>query len=157
MEPARLKLLETEVRAQWTVIEGTYAAIEERAARLQVGDVALLESLAYQLHNLYNAVEDLFKIVADTFENSVPEMSQWHIELLRRMRLEVEGVRPALVSEELYPLLDRLRGFRHFFRHAYTIRLNEEEVQMVLSRARAARPLLKRDLERFLGRLGARL
>lgn len=157
MEATRLKLLETDVKVQWKLIEDIYSTIEERVRRGSLSDIVLLESLAYQLHNLYNAIEDLFKIVANAFENSVAEMGRWHIELLRRMRLEIPGIRPALVSDELYPLLDRLRAFRHVFRHAYGTCLEEDQVQIVLARARAARPLLKRDLERFLNRLGASL
>lgn len=153
MDTPRLKLLEAEIRAQWAVIENVYADVEARAKRLQSGDAVILESLAYQLHSLYNAIEDLFKIIAAAFENSIVDTGRWHTELLRRMMLEIEGVRPALVSGELYPLLNELRSFRHFFRHAYQTRLSEERLQIVLRHARQARPLLQRDLTLFLNRL----
>lgn len=155
MDPSQLKVLRAEMQAQLQAIEGVYAEIEARAAGFRPQDPATLESLAYQLHNLYNAVEDLLKIVTSAFENHVVDLSRWHTELLGRMRLEIEGIRPALVSAELYPLLDELRAFRHFFRHAYGRRLRADRVQTLLVDAQEVRPLLKRDVEQFLARLEA--
>ncbi len=74
-----------------------------------------MKSLGYQLHNLYCAFEDLFEVVAGTFENQIGEEGRYHIELLRRLTVAIEGVRPALLSPECYRLLDNLRAFRHFF------------------------------------------
>ncbi|RPI49180.1 MAG: hypothetical protein EHM56_12760 [Chloroflexi bacterium] len=157
MDAIHLKVLQAEMQAQWKAVEDVYTQVEARAAGLRPGDPASLESLAYQLHNLYNAVEDLFKIVTNAFENQVVDLSRWHAELLGRMRLEIEGVRPALVSAKLYPLLDELRAFRHFFRHAYGRRLQESRVQAILEQAREAKPLLERDVEQFLAQLEAGL
>jgi len=152
MDPIQLKVLRAEMQAQWKAIEDVYDQVEARAAGLRPKDPASLESLAYQLHNLYSAVEDHFKIVTAAFENHVVHLSRWHTDLLGRMRLEIEGVRPALVSAELVPLLDELGAFRHFFRHAYGRRLQDSRVQALLAEAREARPLLKADLEQFLAR-----
>jgi hypothetical protein len=157
MDPIQVKVLQAEMQAQWQGIEDVYAQIEARAAGFRSGDPASLESLAYQLHNLYNAVEDLFKIVTSAFENQAIDVSRWHAELLGRMRLEIKGVRPALVSADLYPLLDELRAFRHFFRHAYGRRLQDDRVKALLAHAREARPLLERDVEQFLAHLEAGL
>ncbi len=153
MDQACLNVLDAEVRAQLAAIAEVATTIEERAARLQADDPAFLESLAYQMHNLYNAVEDLFRIVASAFENNVTDPGRWHSELLRRMTLEIEGMRPALVSKELHPLLNELRGFRHFFRHGYAATLEETRLGLVLERAREAGPLLERDVLEFLSRL----
>lgn len=152
MDSIHIKVLQAEMQAQWKAIEDVYDQVEARAAGLRPKDPASLESLAYQLHNLYNAVEDHFRIVTAAFENHVVHLSRWHTDLLGRMRLEIEGVRPALVSAELHPLLDELGAFRHFFRHIYGRRLQDSRVQALLAEAREARPLLKADLEQFLAR-----
>ena len=55
--------------------------------------------MAYQLHNLYGGLEQLFEEVAGTFENQV-EGEGNHTGLLRRMKLRIEGIRPALLSPE---------------------------------------------------------
>ena len=90
MDEERLSLLRANIEAQREEIERIFAKIEER--RHGEG-AAYLESLGYQLHNLYCAFEDLFKIVADFFENRIEERVRYHSELLRRMKISIEGVR----------------------------------------------------------------
>ncbi len=72
----------------------------------------------------YCAFEGLFKTIADFFENTIEEPARYRRELLRRMRLSIEGVRPALLAEGAFKLLDSLRAFRHFFGHAYSYKLD---------------------------------
>lgn len=94
MEEERLSLLRASIEAKRGEIERIFAKIEER--RLRKGMV-YLESLAYQLHNLYCAFEDLFKIIADSFDNRIENRAKYHRELLWRMKIPIEGVRPALL------------------------------------------------------------
>ncbi|WP_390889390.1 ribonuclease toxin HepT-like protein [Leptodesmis sichuanensis] len=65
--------------------------------------------------SLYTVFENISLNVAKTFENQIDDKSQWHSVLLRRMTLEIEGIRPCLYSLETYQCLDELRRFRHFF------------------------------------------
>lgn len=150
MDTEKLMLLRSDIKAQMDRIEVVYQNIEDRAAGLQPDDEIRLESVAYQLHNLYNAIEDLFRLVAAHFENQVEHFGRWHTVLLRRMRQEVEGMRPALLSEQSYVLLNGLRGFRHFFRHAYAVPVEYTQIQMNLEKARRLRSLFQQDIERFL-------
>lgn len=78
----------------------------------------------YLLHNLYNALENSFEQISRTFENHVVDASRWHRELLDKMFLDIPGVRPAVLTEALRPLLHDLRGFRHVFRHSYDFNLD---------------------------------
>jgi hypothetical protein len=55
--------------------------------------------IAYYLHNLYNAFENLFTNIARTFENSLDDAGRWHTQLLERMRLDVTPLRPAVIDE----------------------------------------------------------
>ena len=147
MEKERLAVLKAEIKAQIQEIEGIYTRLEERNRKK---DKAAIESVGYQLHNLYCAFEDLFKIVAETFENQVQDKSQYHIELLKRMTIAIEGVRPSLLSHGCFLLLDNLRSFRHFFRHAYSYELDERKVRIVLEDAVALRETYRDDIYAFL-------
>lgn len=147
MDALRLALLRAEIQRQAAEIDKIYMKIEERK---QGHDPASLESLGYQLHNLYCAFEDLLKIVAAFFENQVADESRYHAELLRRMSLVVEGVRPAFISEKTYRLLDNLRSFRHFFRHAYAYELDERKLGIVLEDALRLKELYPQDIRSFL-------
>ncbi|MGQ9631105.1 MAG: ribonuclease toxin HepT-like protein [bacterium] len=147
MEEERLSLLRASINAQGEEIERIFARVEER--RRGEG-VAYLESLAYQLHNLYCAFEDMFKIIADFFENRIEDLTKYHRELLWRMKISIEGVRPALLSEESYRLLDSLRAFRHVFRHAYSYELDPQKVALVAEDALKLRALYRGEIDRFL-------
>jgi len=147
VEKERLAVLKAEIKAQIKEIEGIYTRLEERNRKK---DKAAIESVGYQLHNLYCAFEDLFKIVAETFENQVQDKSQYHIELLKRMTIAIEGVRPPLLSKGCFLLLDNLRSFRHFFRHAYSYELDERKVRIVLEDAVALRETCRNDIYAFL-------
>ena len=147
MEKARLAVLKAELKAQIQEIEGIYTRIEDRKRKT---DKAAMESVGYQLHNLYCAFEDLFKIVAETFENHIQDKSKFHQELLKRMAISIEGIRPRLLSQECFPLLDNLRSFRHLFRHAYSYELDERKVTIVLDDAFTLRGICRNDIDAFL-------
>lgn len=150
MDKLRLALLLAEVQEQQEKINQMYLLVEARAAYMRANSPAYVESTAYQLHNLYNAIEYLMEIVAKAFENSVTDLSRWHTQLLDRMGLQIDGIRPALFSEEVIGLLHELRAFRHFFRHAYGIPLDYVRVEQVLFEARELQPLLKQDIQVFV-------
>jgi len=153
MDKARLTLLISDIKAQMGVIEAIYKKLDVRATGLQPDDEIQLESTAYQLHNLYNAVEDLLQLVAAHFESQIEGAGRWHTALLRRMSQDVEGVRPALLSDESYSLLNGLRSFRHFFRHAYAVPIEYPQLQINLEKVQRLLPCLEQDIEQFLQRL----
>ena len=151
MDDARIAVLKAEVDSRLREIETIYERIEERRARFSETAEGI-DSMAYQIHNLYSAFEQLFETVVHFFENRIEEQ-RYHVDLLRRMRLEIEGMRPVLVSDEAYILLDELRRFRHFFRHAYTAELKPENLVDLLTKAERLRPVHRRDVAEFLGRI----
>lgn len=71
------------------------------------------------------------------------------------MTVSIEGIRPALLSEESYKLLDSLRAFRHFFRHAYTYELDPKKIAIILDDSLKLKSLYYKDIKNFLSKLGA--
>ena len=139
-----------QVRAQLGDVAAIYDRIDERE---RVPGPAGLESVALQLHNLYSAVEGLLENIATAFDNHIGTESGYHTALLKKMQVAVPGVRPAALSGKTASLLDTLCRFRHVVRHAYSAAIDERQLRIVLEDARAARPLLWRDVERFLSAL----
>lgn len=154
MDKEKIAVLKAQIDSQIEEIENIYAKIEKR--KLMKG-AAALESISYQLHNLYSAFEDLFKIVAKAFENHINDISQYHIELLKRMTLSIKGIRPSLLSKESYILLDNLRAFRHLFRHAYSYEIDKRKIKMVLDDAAELKKIYRNDIEIFLNRLSGEI
>ncbi len=148
MDKERLAVLEAGVKEQLNLIKQLHGEIKKKINNFKSSPEAI-DSMAYKLHNLYCAYEELFEIVADFFENQI-EGIRYHINLLRRMKLYIEGIRPNLLSEDVYLLLDELRKFRHFFRHAYGVKLDSEKVERVAEIAIKIESLFEKDLNRFL-------
>lgn len=152
MDEERLGLLKADLDKQLVMIDQIYEEIQHRSKGYET-NVERMESLAYQLHNLYCAFEDLMKIVANEFENRIQQRSDWHIQLLRRMMTDIPNIRPALFSQENFFLLDELRAFRHWFRHAYSYRVEPEKLGIVLRKAIELRERLNVDMQQFIQRL----
>lgn len=132
--------LDLATRATLTAVIGNdLAAIEKMAARLgkiagtmDPGSFTELAATAYLLHNIYNALENSFEQISRSIENHVKDPSQWHKELLGKMFLEIPGIRPAVLPQELRGTLNELRGFRHVFRHSYDFEIDPRKLQMVI-------------------------
>lgn len=104
---------------------------------------------ALKTQQLYTAVEDLLKQIAKGFENHIQDLAGYHKELLIRLNTEVPLIRPAVISQETFVLLDKIRGFRHFIRHAYDCELNEVELQFIQDKLNNEFYCLIEDLRRF--------
>ncbi len=132
-------------------ILNVYSILEEKKAVFEKKAVAkeMVESTGYWLHNLYSAFEDLFKLTAGFWENNVNIDGDFHVNLLKRMLVHIEQVRPALISEQSYQFLNELRGFRHVFRHAYSFGLDDERVSFLLHRVLKKKKLLLQDMKNF--------
>lgn len=143
-------IFESDLLAQLELIERITNQLQNRAEGLQSDDIIRLESVAYQIHNLYNAVEDLLKIVATCFENNITDTAHYHTALLKRMNQMIPNIRPALISEETFLILNGLRGFRHFFRHAYGTPIEYDQLKINLDKAMNLRVMLEKDINNFL-------
>ncbi len=154
MDKNALIVLTADIKAQMAIVHQLSILIERRALGLTPEDPVRLESVAYQIHNLYNAVEDLLKLVAAHFENQITDAARWHTALLQRMTQEIPGIRPALLSQECYLILNSLRGFRHFFRHAYGVPIDYIQLNINLEKARQLGSHLEQDVNNFLTVVG---
>ena len=132
-------------------IDSIYGNLKKKALTIEKHGVAVeaVESAGYWMHNLYCAFEDLFKLVAGFWENNLSTNGEYHIQLLKRMLVEIEGVRPALLTDDSYRFLNELRGFRHVFRHAYSYGLDNERVSALLRKILGQKDILLSDLQAF--------
>ncbi len=105
--------------------------------------------LAYNLHNLYNALEDIFVEISKTFENKIEDATFFHKEILKRMSIEIPGIRPKVLSKESFIILNELRGFRHIFRHAYNYEIIPEKVNMLKEKITKNWNTVEEDLKNF--------
>lgn len=109
-------------------------------------------AIGYYLHNFYNGCETIFRSVSRFVENDLGNTS-WHSDLLKRMKLEIPGYRPAMINEELFTLLYDLKGFRHKFRHSYTFELDWEKERVVAKNLKKTARLLYDQVQQFIAAL----
>lgn len=146
---SNLLILINSIRRDMETIAVIYRELEQHSLTPEADQDRLI-IVAYHLHNLYNAFENIFQNVAAVFENSVDNEERWHAQLLERMRLDAMPLRPAVIDDSAHDALDELRRFRHLFRHAYTIKLDPQRLQLVMHKARALGAIYQDQLERFI-------
>ena len=144
----RFLLLERRIEEDLATIERLYAELGEPELRGDEPQETLIV-VAYRLHQLYNAFENIFRNVAATFENAL-DRDEWHAQLLQRMRLDLSPVRPAVIDGPSFAALDELRRFRHVFRSIYGATLDPAKLRLVAARALELRPLYAAEIRRFL-------
>jgi hypothetical protein len=101
---------------------------------VETGDDAYLKATAYDLHGFYGGLERIFEAVATTIDGSVPGGESWHRDLLQQMGREIQGVRPALFSEETLSIMDEFRRFRHRIRNIYSFNLVPERIKALVEK-----------------------
>jgi hypothetical protein len=103
-------------------------ALEEELPALssgQVGAWSRRAAKAFAVEGVYSGLEAILKIIADEVDKGVPSGTAWHALLLEVMVTSKKGVRPQVLCEETFALLDQLRRFRHVARNNYALDLDE--------------------------------
>jgi len=120
-----LIVLRREIAADCEVASDAANLAGKRLAERRASD---LEATAFQLVRFYNAVEQAGLRLAKAFENQIDDEGGWHAELMRRLTLDIPGIRPAVFTTDDLVFLRELRGFRHLVVHAYDLLLNADRV-----------------------------
>ena len=141
-------VLDRNVRSDLAQIDRLYEALGSPDLKESSPQEELIV-VSYRLHSLYTAIENIFRNIANAFENQVSQKS-WHREVLQRMRLDLTPLRPAVIDAEAYEKLDEMRRFRHVFRTMYGLDLDPLRLQVVLRRALELKALYREQIERFL-------
>jgi hypothetical protein len=151
----KIRLLKGAIQESIRNIEEAYQSLNEARQTGTDEDKAIITS--YFLHVLFGHFENLFTRIARAFENQIEDQAQWHSELLWRMTLDIEGIRPAVISKESHISLDELLRFRHLFRNAYLLRFDPGRLAIVLREARPLQGQYQRELDRFIAFLDSLL
>jgi len=111
-----------------------------------VRDAVLLTEI---LCNSYTCLETILFRISRAFENHLSS-EKWHKELLHKMRIEIPGVRKAVLSQESYLLLDELRRFRHFKRYYFDFDYDWLKLDYLRIVYEKLIPLISLELESYI-------
>lgn len=146
-----IKVLKSEITSlleRAKELEKKLAALNPQTISPSTPEAELI-SIGYYITGIYSCFEDLFSKIAREFENTIYEPIRWHAELLERMSLDIEEVRPHVISKETKVVLDELRKFRHIYRFSYMFELDWEKMIIVIKRWYLSSDIVKKDLKEF--------
>ncbi len=150
MKPEEVMMirLRKEVEAELSGLE----RLRKEHAGVPIGseDGYMMRARASILHDFYGGIERIFVRIAQELNGGVPVSEHWHRQLLLDMSLELESVRPAVISRELHDLLVPFLGFRHLFRNVYGFVMERERLDRLDARFDEAFLRLQEELRRFL-------
>jgi len=118
-------------------------------------DDLFVDAAALNIHGFYAGLERIFTLVAERIDASLPGGPNWHQDLLRQMTAEMPGVRAAVLSPDLFPALDRYRGFRHVVRNVYAYVLDPRLVAVLVDDLPDTNEQVRVQLEAFADALEA--
>jgi len=101
------------------------------------------------LHDFYTGVERIFMRIAEELGEGLPRGEHWYRELLEDMVLELEGIRPAVISKELKRQLDEYLRFRHLFRGIYGFELEIGRLEPLVEGLQKVYSRFKAEINRF--------
>ena len=114
------------------------------------GDATYLRrAQASVFHDFYNGVERIsIRIAAEL--GGIPRGEQWHRQLLDDMALDLEDLRPAVISAELRTRLQSFLRFRHLFRNIYGQELDPGRLAEIASTYEPVHHQFQMELSDFL-------
>ncbi|MEW6067752.1 MAG: hypothetical protein AB1610_05640 [Nitrospirota bacterium] len=124
----------------------------EMAEVLHCTDPSFLETRAAGsiLHDLYSGIEKIFRRIAFRVDRDVPSGEDWHTELLIRMSIPLDDIRPNVISEGLKDRLAEYLRFRHLFRNIYGFELKWERCKTLGIMLKEVLGMFKAEIGKFL-------
>ena len=107
------------------------------------------------IHDFYTGVEKIFRRIATRVDQDLPTGEDWHVQLLQRMSVPLEEIRPQVIDEPLERNLEEYLRFRHLFRNIYGFELKWGRCQPLAERLHKTFADLKEQIGDFRDFLGS--
>ena len=101
------------------------------------------------LHDFYTGIEKIFENIAKEIDQRLPMGEEWHSELLHQMTLDIQGLRPPVISLDTEKRLREYLGFRHLFRKRYGFELDWGKMRRLLLKIPQVLSHLEKEIEIF--------
>jgi hypothetical protein len=146
MDRIAAEILKQELLADASVLRNAALLARERIEEDLPGS---LPACGYELNRVYNILEKGFERVCEAFENHLEKRGEFHEMLIRRMRLDLPGIRPAFLPADDVDAIRELKGFRHVFRHAYDLTLKRDRLAQLVQHAEQVSESYERWIDSF--------
>ncbi|HEX9971702.1 MAG TPA: hypothetical protein VGD14_06490 [bacterium] len=145
-------VLKAEINAELGKIQKVTNEIESLYNKIKDKTPSLVElsAMAAFLHNFYSGIENIMKRIATSLDNDVPSGTSWHTDLLKRMSIDIAGIRENVFSEDTVNELTDYLSFRHVFVHSYGFELKWSKMHLLVESIEKVFVKVKQDIEKFL-------
>ena len=110
-----------------------------RASSIVIADI---------IEKSYTCLETLFMRISQFFENNLSK-ERWHMDLLHKMTLSINGIRIAAISNKTYAVLLEILKFRHFKRYYFELEYDWDKITYLQRQFKKLKPLISKDLQAF--------
>ena len=138
--------LTEEISIEKEFIEKTLQLLDEALNRSEKSAIEL-SAIGSFLHHSYTGMENILIRILKFKKVKIPSSASSHKDLLN------VAVDDDILSQDLSDRLDKYRGFRHFFVHAYGILLEEEELRPLAENLRKVWDQFEQEIENFIKKL----
>ncbi len=132
-----------EISIEKDYIEKTLALLDETSNRPEMSLIEL-SAMGSFLHHCYTGMENILKRILKSRKIQIPGSASSHKDLLNI------AVKEDIISQALSEQLDKYRGFRHFFVHAYGVLLEKEELQPLAENLPPIWKQFEQEIENYL-------
>jgi hypothetical protein len=108
-----------------------------------------IKAIALTLHSIYTGFEKILEILIKGIDGDIPTATDYHTALIKRATYSIPNVRPPIISEETFDLLNVLRAYRHKLRRIYTYLISTKKVINLADTATKCFDLFNKDWESF--------
>lgn len=153
MRKERIPDLISEIKAELKLLDNLVSEIEDvsrEKAKSYKKEKIYKESLALKLHNFYTGCERIFHKIADDINGGVPSSRDWHKRLLKSMSLDIEGIRPPVISESTAEILENYLAFRHVVRNIYGFEIESEKLTILIKKIFSLHKKFKKEINKFI-------
>jgi len=149
---ARFAALKADIDRELRNLERLSRELNEILSTTAEGSVTRVRAAGSVLHDFYTGAEKIFRRIAVRIDQDLPTGEDWHVQLLQRMAVPVEGIRPRVIGEKLETDLEeylRFRPFNHLFRNIYGFELKWERCRPLIENLSKVFSDLKEQIEEF--------
>lgn len=157
MTPVDFLIVEERIKEELENLNRLHQTLQRRGLledshqrRFKLMDEWVARAVGSILHDMYSAMEKMFRIIARDLDGKLPDGAEWHNELLIQMSIPLAGIRPAVISKELRTLLSEFLAFRHVFRNVYGFNLAPERLDLLLKKVPDLCKQFKDEMVNFL-------
>ena len=145
--------LHSAIRAEIEDLNRELSSVQPLFAKLAIFEPNAIEirAVAATLHAFYNGIERILLLISKHIDEVVPVSATWHRDLLNAMAGPTDGRSP-IISPTVRDELSEYLGFRHFFRHAYPMRLSWPLVKPLVEKLETVRNVFCEEIELFLAK-----